>query len=246
MQLIDFNDIALPVRMANHDVQRISSVSRIDIVGGAGYALSAKFGVQKYGATGFYHSQIAGWLRDEVINQLLSSMGTLGILRARTAKGEIRRCYAYLTRVNPINDTEGFGANLQRVELEFEADPYWYSDSLILIEPVASTKVLAVNQGNANSQFVKFTLSPTANISSLTLTNASGATITYSAALITTDVLIIDAMTGTVTKNGTNVYQNVTFPNTQISLFELLRNSDNEITISAAVTGEIEYREAWV
>lgn len=248
MQLLDFNDIALPDRAVSYEIPATVSVSRMAIAGAfiGGYALGAHHETRKYRVEGIY-------LRGDTtpndaaakIDQLRASMGITGVLRQKMRDGSIRRCNAWLTAISPAYDNLSAATKAQPVTIEFEADSFWYSDSLILIEPSSSTMMLAVNEGNAITRQIKFTLSPAANVSSLTLT-CGDIEIVYDAALATSDVLVIDAAAGTVTKNGTNVYGNATIPDTQMALFELAANSENEITASSAVTGRVEYRECWV
>lgn len=244
MQLIDFGSIPLPDRMAVYAVPRRIEVSRMRIAGGGSYALGASWDVQEYGADGLYYESSVGWIRDTVLDQLRGCMGLPYTLRGQVADGSIRRCDAYLTEINPAHDNESCAANIQRVSLQFSASPFWYEDALTVIEPVAATTLIAINSGNAVSRNIKFTISPTANVASLTLT-AGGTELTYDAALLTTDVLVIDALTGAATKNGVNVYGNTTRPDTQMALFELAKGKV-AIVASSAVTGRIEYRGCWV
>jgi len=244
MQLLDFGGIPLPDRMAAYAVPRRIEVSRMRIAGGGSYALGASWDVQEYSADGLYYESSVGWMRDTVLDQLRGCMGLPYTLRGQVADGSIRRCDAYLTEINPAHDNESCAANIQRVSLRFSALPFWYEDALTVIEPVAATTMLAVNGGNAVSRHIKFTLSPTTNVSSLTLT-AGSVELTYDAALLPTDVLVIDAMAGTVTKNGVNVYGNTARPDTQMALFELV-TGENEIELTHPVTGRVEYRGCWI
>ena len=244
MQLIDFGSIPLPDRMAVYAVPRRIEVSRMRIAGGGSYALGASWDVQEYGAEGLYYESSVGWIRDAVLDQLRGCMGLPYTLRGQVADGSIRRCDAYLTEINPAHDNESCAANIQRVSLRFSASPFWYDDALAVIEPVAATTMLALNGGNAVSRSVKFAISPAANVANLTLT-AGSVSLTYGAALLTTDVLVIDALTGAVTKNGVNVYGNTTRADTQIALFELA-TGENEIELTHPVTGRVEYRGCWV
>lgn len=244
MQLLDFNGVPLPDRMAVYAVPRRVDVARMRITGSGSYAMGASFDAQEYGAEGLYYESRAGWIRDTVLDQLRGCMGLPHTLQGRVADGSIRRCTAWLTEINPTHDNESSAANIQWVSLRFSAEAFWYDDVLSVIEPVASTTMIAVNGGNAVSRNIKFVISPTANVANLTLT-AGGVSLTYDAPLLTTDVLVIDAMTGTVIKNGTNVYGDTTRPDTQMALFELAIG-ENKITASSAVTGRVEYRGCWV
>lgn len=244
MQLIDFGGTPLPDRMAVYAVPRRVDVARMRIAGGGSYAMRTSFDAQEYGAEGLYYESRAGWIRDTVLDQLRGCMGLPYTLRGQVADGSIRRCDAYLTEINPTHDNESSAANIQRVSLRFSASPFWYDDALTVIEPVAATTLIAINSGNAVSRNIKFTISPTANVASLTLT-AGDVSLTYDAALLTTDVLVVDALTGAVTKNGVNVYGNTARPDTQMALFELAAGL-NTITASSAVTGRVEYRGCWV
>lgn len=244
MQLLTFNGIALPERVVAYAVPRRVDVMRMRIAGGGSYAMGASFDTQEYGAEGMYYDAATGWIRDSVLDQLRGCMGLPYTLRGQTANGDIRRCTAWLTEINPTHDNESAAANIQRVSLRFSVDPFWYDDSLILIEPVASNTMIAFNSGNAVSQTIKFTLTPAANAASLTLT-CGDVSLVYDAALTTSDTLVIDVEAGTVKKNGTNVYGNTTRPDTQMALFELAVG-ENTITASTAVTGRVEYRSCWV
>jgi hypothetical protein len=244
MQLLDFGGIPLPDRMAAYAVPRRIEVSRMRIAGGGSYALDASWDVQEYSADGLYYESSVGWIRDTVLDQLRGCMGLPYTLRGQVADGSIRCCDAYLTEINPVHDNESSAANIQRVSLRFSASPFWYDDGLTVIEPVAATTMLAVNGGNAVSRHIKFVISPTANVANLALT-AGGTELTYDAALLTTDVLVIDALTGAVTKNGVNTYGNTTRPDTQMALFELA-TGENEIEVTHPVTGRVEYRGCWV
>lgn len=244
MQLLDFGSVPLPDRMAVYAVPRRVDVARMRITGSGSYAMGASFDAQEYGAEGLYYESRAGWIRDTVLDQLRGCMGLPYTLRGQVGDGSIRRCTAWLTEINPTHDNESAAGNFQRVSLRFSGDPFWYDDALAVIEPVAATTLITINSGNAVSRNIKFTISPTANVANLTLT-AGSVSLTYGAALLTTDVLVIDASTGTVTKNGTNVYGNTTRPDTQMALFELAKGL-NTITASSAVTGRVEYRGCWV
>lgn len=248
MQLLDFNNIALPDRAVVYEIPATVAVSRMTIAGAliGGYALGAHHETRKYRVEGVYLR--GGTTPNDVaakIDQLRASMGVTGLLRQKMRDGSIRRCNAWLTSISPAYDNLSAATKAQPVAIEFEADSFWYSDSLIVIEPSSSTTMIAINEGNAVTQQIKFTLSPVANVSSLTLTCGS-VSLVYGAALTTSDTLVIDVAAGVVTKNGTNVYGNVTLPDTQMALFELAANSENEITASSAVTGRVEYRECWV
>lgn len=244
MQLLDFNGIALPERVVVYAVPRRVDVARMRIAGGGSYAIGASFDAQEYGAEGMYYDAATGWIRDSVLDQLRGYMGLPYTLRGQTASGDIRRCTAWLTEINPTHDNESAAGNFQRVALRFSAEAFWYDDGLSVIEPAASTTMIAFNSGNAVSRNIKFTLSPSANAANLTVT-AGSISLTYGAALLTTDVLVIDAIAGTITKNGTNVYGNTTRADTQMALFELAIG-ENTITASTAVTGRVEYRGCWV
>lgn len=244
MQLIDFGGIPLPDRMAVYAVPRRADVARMRIVGGGSYAMGASWDAQEYGAEGLYYNSSTGWIRDTVLDQLRGCMGLPYTLRGQVADGSIRRCDAYLTEINPVHDNESSAANIQRVSLRFSASPFWYDDALAVIEPVAATTMLALNGGNAVSRNIKFTISPSTNVANLTLT-AGSVSLTYGAALLTTDVLVIDALAGTVTKNGVNAYGNTARPDTQMALFELV-TGENEIEVTHPVTGRVEYRGCWV
>lgn len=244
MQLLDFSGIPLPDRMAVYAVPRRIEISRMRVAGGGSYALGASWDVQEYNADGLYYESSTGWIRDAVLDQLRGCMGLPYTLRWQVADGSIRRCDAYLTEINPVHDNESSAANIQRVSLRFSASPFWYDDALAVIEPVAATTMLALNGGNAVSRNIKFTISPSTNVANLTLT-AGSVSLTYGAALLTTDVLVIDALTGAVTKNGVNAYGNTARPDTQMALFELV-TGENEIELTHPVTGRIEYRGCWV
>lgn len=244
MRLLDFDGIALPDRMAAYAVPRRVDVSRMRVAGGGSYALGASWDAQEYGAEGLYYDSSAGWIRDEVLDDLRKRMGLPYTLRGQVANGSIRRCEAWLTEINPAHDNESCAANIQRVSLRFSALPFWYEDALTVIEPVAKTTLLALNSGNAISRHIKFTISPAANVANLTLT-ADDVSLVYGASLLTTDVLVIDTMAGIVTKNGLNAYGSTTRPDTQMSLFELGLGL-NTITASSAVSGRVEYRGCWV
>jgi len=248
MQLLSFNDIALPDRAVGYEIPATVAISRMDIAGAriGGYALGARHETRKYSVGGLYlRNSNDDMSADRLIDQLRGSMGRIGVLRQKMRDGSIRRCNAWLTKCQAEHNNQSAATRVQPVTLEFEADSFWYSDLLIIIEPSSSLTMLAINEGNAVTRQIKFTLSPAANVSSLTLTCGS-VSLAYGAALTTSDVLVIDAAEGTVTKNGTNVYGNTTIPDTQMALFELLANSENEITASSAVTGRVEYRECWV
>lgn len=244
MQLLDFNGIALPERVVAYAVPRRVDVMRVRIAGGGSYAMGASFDAQEYGAEGMYYDAVTGWIRDSVLDQLRGYMGLPYTLRGQTANGDIRRCTAWLTEINPTHDNESAAGNFQRVSLRFSADPFWVSDELRIIEPSSSTTMLANNSGNTTTRAIKFTLTPAANISSLTLT-AGDVSLVYDAALTTSDTLVIDVEAGTVKKNGTNVYGSVTLPDTQAALFEFAIGY-NTITASSAVTGRVEYRSCWI
>lgn len=247
MQLLDFNGIALPDRAASYEIPATVAVSRMAIAGAfiGGYALGAHHETRKYRVEGIY-------LRGDTtpndvaakIDQLRASMGVTGILRQKVRDGSIRRCNAWLTFISPVYNNLSAATKAQPIAIEFEADSFWYSDSLIPIEPSSSTTMIANNIGNAITRQIKFTLSPAANVASLTLT-CGDIEILYDAALTTSDVLVIDAAAGTVTKNGTNVYGNTIMPDTQVALFELAAGM-NTIAASSAVTGRVEYRGCWV
>lgn len=248
MQLLDFNDIALPDRSVVYEIPATVAVSRMAITGAiiGGYALGAHHETRKYSVDGAYlRSATTPTDADAKIDQLRASMGITGVLRQKMRDGSIRRCNAWLISVSPTYNNLSAASTAQPVTIDFEADSFWYSDSLIVIEPSSSISVLAINQGNAVTRQIKFMLSPAANVASLTLT-CGDVSFVYGAALTTSDVLVIDAAQGTVMKNGANVYGNVTLPNTQMALFELAGNSENGITASSAVTGRVEYRECWI
>jgi len=249
MRLFSFANIEFTGLDSAYEMSALARVQEMQIAGGNGaYDLTVgegRFDNQTYEAS-FSYVEGCSERGEEILDQLRGAMMRSATLIAEF-HGARRRVEAKLIGVKSSPTFAGIHSGIHRVALQFRASPFWYSDSLSLIEPVASTKIFAANRGNADSLHVKFTLSPTANVAGLTLTNgANGATLTYGASLLTTDVLVIDALTCAVTKNGVNAYGNVTLPNTQIALFELLKDSDNEITISAAVTGKVEYREAWV
>jgi hypothetical protein len=248
MQLLDFNGIALPDRSVAYEIPATVAVSRMAITGAiiGGYALGAHHETRKYRVDGAYlRSATTPTDADAKIDQLRASMGITGVLRQKMRDGSIRRCNAWLTAMSPTHDNLSAISQAQRLVADFEADSFWYSDSLIVIEPSSSLTMLAINEGNAVTRQIKFTLSPAANVASLTLTCGS-VSLVYGAALTTSDVLVIDVAAGTVTKNGVNVYGNTSRPDTQMALFELAANSENEITASAAVTGRVEYRECWI
>lgn len=248
MQLLDFNDIALPDRSVAYEIPATVAISRMDIAGAriGGYVLGARHETRRYAVNGLYLRDINDSMSaDRLIDKLRATMGAQGVLRQKMRDGSIRRCDAWLTKCQPTHDNQGAATRAQPVAIEFEADSFWYSDSLILIEPSSSISMLAINEGNAITRQIKFTLSPAANVASLTLTCGS-VSLVYGAALTTSDVLVIDVAAGTVMKNGANVYGNVTLPDTQMALFELAGNSENGITASSAVTGRVEYRECWI
>ena len=181
--------------------------------------------------------------QNKLIDQLRGAIQATGDLISEFDTGR-RRAKARLVSVKSEPNFNDIRAGINRVICEFRAAPFWYSDSLILIEPVASNTMIAFNSGNAVSQAIKFTLTPAANAGSLTLT-CGDVSLVYDAALTTSDTLVIDVEAGTVKKNGTNVYGNTTRPDTQMALFELAVG-ENTITASTAVTGRVEYRSCWV
>ena len=181
--------------------------------------------------------------QNKLIDQLRGAIQATGDLIGEFDTGR-RRAKARLVSVKSEPNFNDIRAGIHRVICEFRAAPFWDSDSLILIEPDASTTMIALNSGNAVSRAIKFTLTPAANISSLTLTSGD-VSLVYDAALTTSDTLVIDVEAGTVKKNGTNVYGSVTLPDTQAALFEFAIGY-NTITASSAVTGRVEYRSCWV
>lgn len=248
MQLLDFNGIALPDRAVSYEIPATISVSRMAIAGAfiGGYALGAHHETRRYAVNGLYLRDINNSMSaDRLIDLLRATMGNVGVLRQKMRDGSIRRCNAWLTKCQAEHNNQSAATRVQPVTLEFEADSFWYSDSLIVIEPSSSTTMLAINEGNAITRQIKFTLSPAANVESLTLI-CGGVSFVYGAALTTSDVLVIDAAGGTVIKNGVNAYGDTTRPETQMALFELASGSKNMIWASSAVTGRIEYREAWI
>ncbi len=248
MQLLDFNGIALPDRAVSYEIPATISVNRMAIAGAliGGYALGTHHETRRYAVSGLYlRDANDNMSADRLIDQLRATMGNVGVLRQKMRDGSIRRCNAWMTKCQPTYDNLSSATRAQPVAIEFEADSFWYSDSLIVIEPSSSLTMLAINEGNAVTRQIKFTLSPAANVAGLTLT-CGDIEIVYDAALTTSDVLVIDAAAGTVTKNGANAYGNTTRPDTQMALFELAANSENEIAASSAVTGRVEYRECWV
>ena len=248
MQLLDFNGIALPDRAVAYEIPATVAVSRMAIAGAliGGYALGAHHATRKYRVEGVY---LRGGTTpndaDAKIDQLRAAMGVTGLLRQKMRDGSIRRCNAWLISISPVYNNLSAASTAQPVAIDFEADSFWYSDSLILIEPSSSLTMLAINEGNAITRQIKFTLSPAANIGALGLACGEIA-LDYDAPLLTSDTLVIDVAAGTVTKNGVNAYGNTSRPETQMALFELASGSKNMIWASSAVTGRIEYREAWI
>lgn len=224
----------------------LARVQEMQIAGGDGaYDLTGsegRFDNQSHEAS-FSYIEGCSERGELLLDQLRGAMMRSGVLLAEF-HGSRRRVDAKLVGVKSAPTFNDIRSGIHRVVLQFRAAPFWYDDGLSAIEPVAGTTMLAGNSGNAVSRNIKFTISPAANVANLTLT-AGSVSLVYGATLVTTDALVIDAMVGTVTKNGTNAYGNTTRPDTQMALFELAKG-ENIITASSAVTGRIEYRGCWV
>lgn len=246
MRLISFANAEFTGLDSAYEMSALARVQEMQIAGGNGaYDLTVgegRFDNQTYEAS-FSYAEGCSERGEEILDQLRGAMMRSATLIAEF-HGARRRVEAKLVSVKSSPTFADLRSGIHRVALQFRASPFWYEDALTVIEPVAATTMLAVNGGNAVSRNIKFTLSPTMNVSSLTL-SAGGTELTYDAALLTTDVLVIDAMAGTATKNGVNVYGNTARPDTQMALFELV-TGENEIELTHPVTGRVEYRGCWV
>lgn len=246
MRLISFAGIEFTGMDSSYEMSALARVQEMQIAGGNGaYDLTVgegRFDNQTYEAS-FSYVEGCSERGEGILDQLRGAMMRSATLIAEF-HGARRRVEAKLISVKSSPTFADIHSGIHRVPLQFRASPFWHDDGLTVIEPVAATTMLAVNGGNAVSRHVKFVISPTANVANLTL-SAGGVELTYDAALLTTDVLVIDAMAGTVTKNGTNAYGNTTRPDTQMALFELV-TGENEIELTHPVTGRVEYRGCWV
>lgn len=246
MRFISFANVEFTGLDSAYEMSALARVQEMQIAGGNGaYDLTVgegRFDNQTYEAS-FSYVEGCSERGEEILDQLRGAMMRSATLIAEF-HGARRRVEAKLVSVKSSPTFADIRSGIHRVALQFRASPFWYEDALTVIEPVAATTMLAVNGGNAVSRNIKFVISPTANVANLTL-SAGSVELTYDAALLTTDVLVIDAMAGTVTKNGVNVYGNTARPDTQMALFELVTGL-NTITASSAVTGRVEYRGCWV
>jgi len=246
MRLISFAGVEFTGMDSSYEMSALARVQEMQIAGGNGaYDLTVgegRFDNQTYEAS-FSYVEGCSERGEEILDQLRGAMMRSATLIAEF-HGARRRVEAKLIGVKSSPTFAGIHSGIHRVALQFRASPFWYDDALAVIEPVAATTMLAVNGGNAVSRSVKFAISPAANVANLTLT-AGSVSLTYGAALLPTDVLVIDAANGTVTKNGTNAYGNTTRPDTQMALFELAKGKV-AIVASSAVTGRVEYRGCWV
>ena len=155
MQLLDFNGIALPDRAVAYEIPATVAISRMDIAGAriGGYVLGAHHDTRKYAVNGLYLRDINDSMSaDRLIDQLRATMGAQGVLRQKMRDGSVRRCNAWLTKCQPAHNNQSAATRAQPVTIEFESDSFWYSDSLVVIEPLLSTLMLAINEGNAVTQ----------------------------------------------------------------------------------------------
>jgi len=248
MRLISFDGIQFTGLESAYEMSAQAQVSEMRISGASGdYDLTGGeglFGNQTYQADFLIVDGCDGDTGASLINKLRGAMQRRGVLLAEFEAGSRRRIDAKLMSVEIAPTFNDIRAGINRIKCKFRAPPFWYSDSLILIEPSSSLTMLAINEGNAVTRQIKFTLTPAANIGALGLA-CGDIVLDYDAPLLTSDTLVIDVAAGTVTKNGVNAYGNTSRPDTQMALFELAAG-DNTIAASSAVTGRVEYRECWI
>lgn len=248
MQLLSFNDIALPDRAVGYEIPATVAISRMDIAGAriGGYVSGARHETRKYSIGGLYlRNSNDDMSADRLIDQLRGSMGRIGVLRQKMRDGSIRRCNAWLTKCQPTHNNQSSATRAQPVTIEFESDEFWCDDALTVSPLTSATTLYAVNSGNAATTKLKITIT-SAIASTLTITNTTnGEALVYGAAKASGAVLVIDGDAGTVTVGGVNVYGNTSRADTQIALLSLVAGP-NKLTFSAAVTGRVEYRGCWV
>lgn len=248
MQLLDFNDIPLPDRVAVYEIPATATVSRMAVAGKrvGGYALGTKRETRKYTASGlFLRSETYPYDADRIIDQLRGMVGLPGTLRQKMRDGSVRRCDAILISCKAEHNNQSAVSRAQPLALEFESDEFWHDDALTVSDLTNATNVYAVNVGNAATTRLKLTIT-SAIASHLTITNtANGEALTYGTAKANGVVLVIDCETGTVTIDGVNAYASATRADTQIALLSLAAG-ENILSFNVPVTGRVEYRGCFV
>jgi hypothetical protein len=249
MQLLDFNDIALPDRAVGYEIPATVAISRMDIAGAriGGYVLGAHHDTRKYAVNGLYLRELGNDMSaDRLIDQLRGAMGSIGVLRQKMRDGSIRRCNAWLTKYQPTHDNQSAATRAQPVAIEFESDGFWHEETAQNRVLANAVEAFCANAGNvACVEHFRIEIT-SAIVAPLTITNTrNNYVLTYDAAKVAGVVLAIDCGAGTVLSGGVNAYGNTSRSDTQMELMRL-EAGWNRLAFNQAVTGVVSYRYAWI
>jgi hypothetical protein len=203
------------------------------------------------------------------MDALLGAAQRVGQLRISNSQ-QTRRATAKVTNAVDATTMDDWRSRQKRVQVQFDAEPFWYADAPTVVPFTSTTTVLlrnsTANLGNARAiKYVVLTI--TSNITAFVNISINPQTGNYyneflygtkfytadsfaqSAALTyigyTSAPLVIDAGNSTVRLGGVDVYANTTKPDTQTALL-WLEPGDNRISFSQAVSGSISFRNCWV
>lgn len=264
----EFNGVPIrPINYANA-IPRQFAQNRVGATGGEGeYDLEGQRN-RMTSQTYTHEVTVASCDFQTKYDALLGSSRTRGVLKksngSKVRRTDPRTKIANITDATTIEDWRG---GMQRIGLQFNAQPYWYDDALTTVSFTGVSSFRATNAGNARAiQYVTLTTTSTTG-SPLTInTYAQGDAEFYDEGVYDegiydgtdlgnedgqmvlgtiTNTMVIDAGNSRITIGGVDAYSQITIPDTQMALL-WLEPGVNEIVFNQNMTGTLTFRSAWV